>query len=148
METVPVGGATVPMPWSMESALASETFHASEVSAPYSGFASTAMNELMTGGNPTITVTGCCVNTNPPSPVLTIKRVSTNAVLTWASAPVATNTCGQTGVFTLQRALYLSNAPSSIVWSNITTVSPYTNAVPTNSVPAPFGSAYWRLRIN
>jgi hypothetical protein len=92
--------------------------------------------------------TGCVPSPIVPArPSLSFQRFGTNLVLSWPSAPVATNTCGQTGVFRLQRAFYLSNAPSAILWSNVTTVSPYTNAIPTNTVPLPAGSSFFRLTL-
>jgi hypothetical protein len=92
--------------------------------------------------------TGCVPSPIIPArPSLSFQRFGTNLVLSWSSAPVVTNTCGQAGVFRLQRAFYLSNSPSTILWSNVTTVSPYTNAVPTNSVPVPAGSAFFRLSL-
>jgi hypothetical protein len=92
---------------------------------------------------------GACVPAplTPTSPTITFHRFGTNLVLAWPSAPVVTNTCGATGVFQLQRAFYLSNAPATVLWSNVTTVSPYTNAIPTNTVPLPAGSAFFRLRL-
>jgi hypothetical protein len=99
---------------------------------------------------PSINISGGSCIPSPVTPVrppLTVQRSGTNIVLTWPSAPVVTNTCGATAVFRLQRAFYLSNAPSSIVWSNVTTVSPYTNAIPTNTVPIPGGASFFRLSL-
>ena len=99
---------------------------------------------------PVVTVTGgACVPSPvvPVSPRITFQRAGNNLVLTWPSAPVVTNTCGATALFQLQRAYYLSNSPAAILWTNITTASPYTNAFPTNKVPVPAGAAFFRLRL-
>ena len=96
-------------------------------------------------------ITNCtvaCTITTPAAPVLTVRQVGTNYVLTWNSAPVVTNSCGATGVFTLQRTYFFSNAPLNALWSNITTVSPYTSGIPTNKVPVAGGAGYFRLKIN
>lgn len=70
-------------------------------------------------------------------------RTGTNLVLSWNN-PV-TNTCGNIGVQTLQGAFYLSNSPATVVWSNITTTSPYPVPIPTNRVPIQGGARYYRL---
>ncbi len=92
---------------------------------------------------------GCVASpVTPAQPTITYQRSGTNLVLTWPSGPVATNACGNTGLFVLQGALYLSNSPSTVVWSNLTTTSPFVVPIPTNRVPVPFGARFYRLRIN
>jgi hypothetical protein len=95
---------------------------------------------------PPVCTSNCCTSVSRPVRNLTYQRTGTNLVLSWLSTPVATNSCGSNGLYTLQTALYLSNSPSATVWTNVTTVSPYSVAIPPIGVPAPGGSRFYRLK--
>lgn len=104
------------------------------VSNSFSGATSIVATVTVTNGG------GACTYIAPAAPTLTNKLNGTNFILSWASAPVVTNSCGATSVFTLQSTLFLSNSPSATLWSNVTGTSPYTNPIPVGSA-----SRYFRL---
>jgi len=91
--------------------------------------------------------------TNPPTPpctpivwtapALNFQRTGTNLVLSWTNP--TTNSCGSNALYRLQGALWLSNAPATIVWSNLSSVSPVVVGIPTNKVPTAFGHRFYRL---
>jgi hypothetical protein len=74
--------------------------------------------------------TNACIPNPVAAPRLLVQRATgTNVVLSWTN-PL--DSCGNPAIFTLQQTLAFSNNVSATVWSDITTVNPYT-AVGTNT---------------
>jgi hypothetical protein len=84
----------------------------------------------VTSSAATLTVTNTGGGTPPPG-TLFYTRMNNNAVQLFWSNPVGFT-------FTLQQAFVLSTPGGASPWANVTTVSPYTNAVTTTNV-------YYRL---
>ena len=81
-----------------------------------------------------------CAPVPPTTPTLRIQHLGTNNVLSWTNPTASTNCISGTAVFNLQRTFALSNAPANIVWTTVSSLSPYTNAVTTNK------NAFFRLK--
>ncbi len=92
-----------------------------------SGVYSVVVNNWMssaTSSNATVLITNACAGVEIVRPTLNRQLSGTNLVLSWVNPPL--DTCGAPAVFTLQRALYLSNAPIPTAWVNVTNASPVT----------------------
>jgi hypothetical protein len=108
----------------------------------------TGSSDITWGGEFSVFVPSSVLPTNQPSPCTSIplalptlrfQRASgTNVVLSWTNP--ATNTCGSNAIFTLQQTLSITNPISATVWTDVTTVSPYT-AIGTNR------SRFFRLKL-
>jgi hypothetical protein len=99
----------------------------------------------VTSSNALLTVTGSSCTYLVTTNRILYSRAGTNLTLSWINPVTNTAPCNSVGVLQLQGAYYLSNSPSTIVWSNLSQTSPYVVGVPTNNVPVLGGARYYRL---